>query len=239
MRARPRHLLPSLLALASLSFASGAFAQDPAPPAASSPPQPPPPAPPAVPPPPPPAPPPPAPPPAPPVVRRPAPALDLYDRPILPPVARADLDDWVPGKPIPPGYHEVQRVRGGMVAGGAVLFGIPFFITFAAAFIESLAGQQGWGALLIPGLGPILATTEQGGGTASAVLVLDGTLQTIGIAIFTVGIVGKPSLVRDEPAPRPSALHVRLGPSTAVDLLPMLGMGTTRSGQGMGAVLSF
>jgi hypothetical protein len=155
-------------------------------------------------------------------------------------VSAAVLEDWAPGKPIPTGYHPVNRVRGGLVTGGALLFGIPFFLTFATALLESVVGQTGWGALLLPGVGPFIAIPAQGGGSgAAAVLVLDGALQSIGVAMFTVGILGQPSLVPDERTPAASALQLRLGPSSKVELLPMLGAGTLGGANGMRAVLSF
>src|ERR1700722_12032891 len=69
-----------------------------------------------------------------------------------PPVDKKAIAEWTPDRPVPAGYHPIQRVRGNFITAGAVIFGITFFATFAAALLEDLVQQTGWGALLIPGV---------------------------------------------------------------------------------------
>jgi hypothetical protein len=155
-----------------------------------------------------------------------------------PPVDKKAIAEWTPDRPVPAGYHPIQRVRGNFITAGAVIFGITFFATFAAALLEDLVQQTGWGALLIPGVGPFLATTQQGG---APILVLDGAVQSLGIVLFTVGIVGRTILVPNEPGAPAAAnpLRVQLGAGSSVEVVPMLGMGMNHQGQGIGATLTF
>jgi len=114
------------------------------------------------------------------------------------------IRDWHVGEPIPPGYHPAERIRSGLVAGGATMFGVPYLIS---ALVAAGGADSGCcGAMWIPVVGPLIQMTQWGPGTdASATeagdifLVLDGALQAAGIAMFVYGLaVPKTVLVRND-----------------------------------------
>ena len=113
------------------------------------------------------------------------------------------LKDWREGDPIPPGYHPVERIRTGMVAGGATMFGVPYLISALVA--AGTADNGCCGAMWIPVIGPFIQMTQWGTSDASAVdtgdifLVLDGALQAAGLAMFIYGLaVPKTVLMRND-----------------------------------------
>jgi hypothetical protein len=140
-----------------------------------------------------------------------------------PPVIR----DWSEGEPVPPGYHPISRMRTGLVAGGAVLFGVTYLFSALAAAIASDAnpGQANpYSALWVPAAGPFIQMFQPGNGaTGSLFLALDGLCQVGGISMFAIGLAApKTMLVRNDLASS-SAPHLALA--------PILGPG--RSGMGL------
>jgi hypothetical protein len=142
----------------------------------------------------------------------------------------------------PPGYHVEQKPRDGLVAGGAILFGVSYALALVPGVV--LAGARGpdWGCnatgpcptarsaipFFIPGVGPFIAAGVLSGGSSSggaaAICVFDGLAQVGGIAMLAYGLA-KHSVV----APDRKAATFALTPA------PLVGNGRT----GMGLVGTF
>jgi hypothetical protein len=113
------------------------------------------------------------------------------------------IKDWHEGEPIPPGYHPATRVRSGLIAGGATMFGVPYLISALTGAIGADSGCCN--AMFVPVVGPFIQMTQWHTTDASAVstgdifLVLDGALQATGVALFVYGIaVPKTVLLRND-----------------------------------------
>jgi hypothetical protein len=147
------------------------------------------------------------------------------------------IKDWHEGEPIPPGYHPAQRARTGLIAGGATMFGVPYFISVLVAAGNADSGNAN--AMYIPVVGPFIQMGNVGGhqqcssgycytvgadASATAVadvfLVLDGALQGAGLAMFIYGLaVPKTVLLRND-----------LGFLKNVTPVPMVGQNVTGLG---------
>jgi hypothetical protein len=117
------------------------------------------------------------------------------------------IRDWQEGDPIPPGYHPVSRVRGGMIGGGAGMFGGPYLLSVLIAAIGTdVCNAEGTGCtntlapLYIPVVGPFITLGTAGGSaTGDVFLVIDGILQATGVAMMIYGIaVPKVVLLRND-----------------------------------------
>ncbi len=115
------------------------------------------------------------------------------------------IRDWHEGEPIPPGYHPSTRIRTGLVAGGAAMFGAPYLISVlvaaAGADLQSNSGGTNAAApLYIPVVGPFITMGNvSDSATADVFLVIDGLLQATGVALFIYGLaVPKTVLVRND-----------------------------------------
>jgi hypothetical protein len=108
----------------------------------------------------------------------------------------------------------------GLVAGGAVLFGVTYLFSVLAASVaqDANSGQSNPdAALLVPAAGPFIQMFH-GGNTAVAsyFLALDGLSQVGGITMFALGFaVPRFVLVRDELAS--SVPRLTLAPIVAPD----------------------
>jgi hypothetical protein len=145
-----------------------------------------------------------------------------------------EIKDYHDGDPIPPGYHPVSRVRGGLIGGGAGLFGAFYLISALVAAIgtdvcDALNNcHNGFWPMWIPVAGPFITMGTAGGSaTGDVFLVLDGLAQAGGIAMIIAGAVGRTVLVRND-----------LG-MPKLELKPMTGMGASHTGNGMGLVYNF
>jgi hypothetical protein len=113
--------------------------------------------------------------------------------------------------PIPRGYHVEERIRKGLVIGGAITLGIPYTIGLAAASGSSFRNESGW--LALPALGPFItlgrrrADCHAGSEAVSCfgdvmlgfALVLDGMVQTAGATLLLIGVsTRKTELVRND-----------------------------------------
>jgi hypothetical protein len=98
--------------------------------------------------------------------------------------------EWEEGQPLQPGYHIETRVRKGLVIGGSVSFGVMYLFTALAGAIATDVGSSGYTPLFIPGVGPIITvgTTNQSA-TGAFALVLDGLIQSGGLAMLLTGIL--------------------------------------------------
>lgn len=156
------------------------------------------------------------------------------------------IKDWNEGDPIPPGYHPVSHVRGGLIGGGAGLFGAFYLISALVASVATDVCNGGrncsntlW-PLWIPVAGPFIALgTAAGSASGGFVLVLDGLAQAGGVVMIIVGAMGRTILMRNDLGDAKSPLEFKVGKSAVGEITPMVGMGMTRSGNGMGFSLKF
>lgn len=112
---------------------------------------------------------------------------------------RDAVDAWEPGDPVPPGYRQTTGVRKGLVIAGSVTLGSLYFFNLlgAAAAHDSENGQ--FDPLYVPCIGPFVAIgTARSDSLGTFALVLDGVVQTGGLAMFVAGLVATQTrLVRD------------------------------------------
>lgn len=139
------------------------------------------------------------------------------------------IKDYTPGDPVPPGYHPETRVRGGLIAGGAAMFGAAYLPSLLAAAIgsdvcDNLTNCHNslW-PLYIPVAGPFIALgTVPGSATGTVFLLIDGALQAGGAAMLIVGIASpKTVLVRNDLG----SLHIQ--PTMVGGTSPGLAIGGT------------
>ncbi len=138
------------------------------------------------------------------------------------------IRNWQEGEPIPPGYHPAERVRLGLVIGGATLFGVMYFFSVLAASICTSAGPDGKSivcggstthedALLVPAAGPFIQMAQSTPATGEVFLALDGLAQLGGIAMLAYGIAApKPVLVRND---------LGKAPPPRLEIAPLVGVG--------------
>jgi hypothetical protein len=136
------------------------------------------------------------------------------------------------GEPVPPGYHVSERVRKGLIIGGAVTFGTLYFISalVAAAGADSSHNESNpLAAMWVPGVGPFIQMTKTSSATANVFLAVDGLAQSGGLLMLGFGLFSpRTVLVRND-------LATSKGKKTEVALAPLAGRGTT----GMAWVGSF
>ncbi|MRG92259.1 hypothetical protein [Polyangium spumosum] len=119
------------------------------------------------------------------------------------------------GDPIRPGYRLESRIRKGLVIGGAVTFGVPWFFSAMIASIGSSVDRNaGTWPLYIPALGPFIAMgTLDSEGAGTFWLALDGLAQSGGIAMLIAGLVAQEKrLVRTNEFGSVTVMPLRFGP---------------------------
>ncbi len=119
--------------------------------------------------------------------------------------------EYEEGDPVPPGYHKKTRIRVGLVAGGASMFGVSYLLSIMTAGIGQLVAnasssidgepvKKDYGPMLIPVVGPFIAipTTHANTGGAFGLTFL-GLTQAGGMAMFIVGLAAPTTrLVRND-----------------------------------------
>ncbi len=136
------------------------------------------------------------------------------------------IKNWNEGEPMPAGYHPVQRVRTGFIAGGASMLVSLYLLSALVASVVSDAsqGSQQDTALYVPAIGPFIQMTSTSSATGNFVLAIDGAVQSAGLAMLIYGIASpRTVLVRNDLATAPRVLPIRLG----------------RDGYGLGLVARF
>lgn len=123
-----------------------------------------------------------------------------YYQPQPQPYAPARIDDWHEGEPMPAGYHAVKRVRTGLVTGGAITFGVSYFISILIAAIgQDLSGASNpfW-PQFIPVVGPFIQMGVTPLATVAVYCTFLGLAQAGGLAMFIAGLAApRTYLVRD------------------------------------------
>lgn len=97
------------------------------------------------------------------------------------------IDDWKPGDAIPEGYHSVSKPRVGLIVGGAVTFGVPYFISLLAGAIAIDTGRPDFWGLCVPVVGPFIQAGFSYSATEKVFFALDGLAQVAGVAMFIAG----------------------------------------------------
>jgi hypothetical protein len=117
--------------------------------------------------------------------------------------------EYIEGADVPDGYTKVERVRKGLVIGGAVTFGVGWLIaaTAAASLDEDIRDEAA--PLFVPVVGPFIAMgTLDPDGAGRAALFVNGMMQTAGAAMLIGGLAGtKTVLVRTAE----TEIHMRPG----------------------------
>jgi hypothetical protein len=118
------------------------------------------------------------------------------------------IRDWNEGEPIPPGYHETTRIRKGLVAAGASIFGGMYLFTILGASLADASCNSGLGgggscatALFAPIVGPFIQMGQCSGTCALGDFWLgfDGVVQAAGVAMFIAGLAAPTTvLVRND-----------------------------------------
>lgn len=104
------------------------------------------------------------------------------------------------GKPTPQGYHLEEKPRLWMVITGSILFGVTYLPTsiFGAAGLSNRGADKSW-PLMIPAIGPFIATATIKTVDANGLLIWDGILQTAGISLLILGLtLTEKSYVRND-----------------------------------------
>jgi hypothetical protein len=140
------------------------------------------------------------------------------------------LSDWQDGEPIPPGYHRVQRMRKGAIIGGAVTFGVLYFVSLLIAAAGTDEANRthtsnSMAGLYVPAVGPFIAMTQSSTAVGGVFLAMDGLAQAGGAALFIYGVASPQTVLIRNDYGRPHLLPQPL----------LFG----RSGGGLGLVGSF
>ena len=127
-----------------------------------------------------------------------------------------ELRDWSEGEPIPAGYHPVERIRKGMVIGGAVTFGSLYLISLFVAAAGSDSTETGESnpeaAMWIPVAGPFIQMGRTDSATGNLVLAVDGLAQAAGVSMFIYGLASPAKvLIRNDLAGQ-NALKLSIAP---------------------------
>jgi hypothetical protein len=115
-----------------------------------------------------------------------------------------EINSWEPGEPIPPGYHPAERVRKGLIIGGAVTFGVLYLLSVIGAAAVHDANSAGGGsdnadALYVPALGPFMQMTHTSSATGNVFNAINGIGQSAGLVMLIVGLTSpRTILVRND-----------------------------------------
>jgi hypothetical protein len=127
----------------------------------------------------------------------------IYGAPMMMPPPLIPYD----GGPVPAGARVVNRARTGLISGGAAMFGSVYLTSLIVGTTgNSARGEDGWGWLAVPVIGPLIAGGTIRGVSSSGwtVLILDTLLQSGGLAMFIHGIT-HPAQFLSYDAARPTA----------------------------------
>ncbi|HEV3193876.1 MAG TPA: hypothetical protein VGY54_25400 [Polyangiaceae bacterium] len=135
-----------------------------------------------------------------------------------------EINSWEPGEPIPPGYHPAERLRKGLIIGGAITFGVLYlFSAIGAAAVHdanaSVGGSDNADALYIPALGPFMQMTRTTSALGNVYNAIDGAGQCAGLVMLIVGLTSPRTIlvrndigaIRVQPMPYVSSHSAGLG----------------------------
>jgi hypothetical protein len=120
--------------------------------------------------------------------------------------------EYIEGGVIPEGYERGERMRTGLVIGGAITFLIPYLSSVAIALGANHDARRGMGSaqraeelavLYAPIAGPFIAigTTHSYSAERMAPFIASGVVQAAGVSMLLAGVLSrKPVLVRKQTA---------------------------------------
>ena len=124
--------------------------------------------------------------------------------------------EYYEGAGVPDGYIVETRIRKGLVIAGAATFGGAYLLTSLGAAIATDTSSNGdaYAPLFIPVAGPFITIrTAEANATGSFGLVMDGLVQTAGLAMLVAGLAAQEEvLVWRGPG---YAIRTDVGPSGA------------------------
>lgn len=130
-----------------------------------------------------------------------------------------EVMNYEESQPIPPGYKPEERIRKGLVVGGAVTFGVVYFFTAVGAAYNLDSSRAPYGALFVPVAGPFIVA---GAGNFSGVgelgrfgLILDGFVQAGGAAMLLAGIFAKKKVLVRQDVAHVVEPEIMIGPGSA------------------------
>jgi hypothetical protein len=113
------------------------------------------------------------------------------------------VDPWPQEAPAPPGYHAGSKPNPFLTTLGLSVFGVPYAAGWVLIGVDRAFTQQDnvdslfW--LALPVAGPFVELAYAKGSTATAVLVADGTMQGVGLGLWTIGMIWRVKImVRDD-----------------------------------------
>jgi hypothetical protein len=121
------------------------------------------------------------------------------------------ITDWQEGETVPPGYHPAQRIRKGAVIGGAVTFGVVYFVNVLVAaggtdYANSNHTSNSVAGLYAPVVGPFITMTQSSSAVADVFLVLDGLAQAGGAVLLLYGLTSPQTVLMRDDYGRPRLL---------------------------------
>lgn len=124
------------------------------------------------------------------------------------------------GEMIPLGMHVETRRSHGLLAAGAIVFGVSYLssaFSVAACTGMAISCNAGIGWLLVPVAGPFVASAFPQTGGLRAVFIADGVIQAAGIVLLATAVATARTMLVDDPytlrTPQPSWAFLPIGPS--------------------------
>ena len=173
-------------------------------------------------------------------VASPTPA-EAQPAPWPPPPPQPPPPYYAPPPPPPRTDYKEQRTRDRLVIGGGVAFGAAYLISIAIAIGGVSSDHTGLAPLFIPVVGPFVTLGTSGvfdeaengahltGNVFGAIgLVLDGLVQTAGLAVAAVGLFAPKRTIRAISAPAASGADVAIDPALLPEIAVVPGGVTAR-----------
>ena len=135
----------------------------------------------------------------------------------VPPPTKAppEVIDWDPDEPVPPGYRSEDRIRKGLVVGGAITSGVLWVGSIIAASVLGSDGDRGARhvPLYFPVVGPFIAAgTLPAKDSGLALAIIDGVGQSAGAAMLISGILAEKTVLVRKPPMLGDALTIDVSP---------------------------
>jgi len=124
------------------------------------------------------------------------------------------------GEMIPLGMHVETRRSHGLLAAGAIVFGLSYLssaFSVAACTGMAISCNAGIGWLLVPVAGPFVASGFPQSGELRAVFIADGVIQAAGLVLLATAVAATRTMLVEDPytlrTPQPSWAFLPIGPS--------------------------
>lgn len=105
------------------------------------------------------------------------------------PSSRPSLVPYEEGAAVPPGARVVTQARFGLIAAGASIFGVNYFVSALLGTVLSIGRAEAAPWLLAPVVGPFAYVANRDASSFGTTwLIADGVLQGAGLVVLIVGI---------------------------------------------------